>query len=74
MDGNLVLGALGVQSILIIWLLGLQLSNNTKLTKHCTAAETKDKKLQQLERMHGICDDDLRPIPHPAVKQAKEAT
>ena len=67
MDGNLILGVLGIQSVLIFWMLGLQLANNNKLTKHCAVSEAKDKKLQILERMHNICDDDLRSIQHPPV-------
>ncbi len=66
MDGNLILGALAAQTVLIMWLLGLQLSNNNKLTKHCAIDEGKTKKLKILERMHGI-DDDREPIKHPMV-------
>lgn len=71
MDGQLVLGALALQSVLLFWLLGLTLSGNNKLTKHCASSVSSDKKLKLLERMHNICDDDLPPVVHPPVEVRK---
>jgi len=50
----IIIGALALQSALILWQLSLTISNGNKLTKHCSSTENDAVDLGSLKQMHGM--------------------
>ncbi len=63
----IVLGALAIQSVLTIWILGIVISNNNKLTKHCASTEGDTADIKTLKQMHGM---EQPPMTHPPLSRS----